>query len=312
MLPKVSAQNYERCYFSRLKKLFQSDINYKDYSFYVPETKRAIVGNIPSEIINLFEPDKRETNIKIFQSVLAETAKLSREENDITKVNKFLATGLRDIMPKGTNVDFKYVGYGGYKDVYKLSIKDVENKKIMHDKAFHVYKINNASMARKSHGLYAEPNAWYYLQRNIGHSTDKTQFTKHYISDMQSGYSLTEFADNEITKTTAEFDHNRILGVILTDTQNNPRINKKVYDIGGLIRIQGAIKDRTTLKYFKKIANRNTQKEREEVVKNLTEKVENIKTPHRDKIIEALDYYKGLPPWYWSRTSENIPIRMIW
>lgn len=312
MLRKVSFENYERCFPKRLKKFFQSDLNYKDYNYYISEMKTATVGNIPHEIIKLFKPEKCGENAKLFLSAIAETVQIIRKEKDLEKAGEKLSENLKNIMSESIKTELEYIGYGGYKNVYRFGLKDRDGKKIMHDKALLVYNTDNAVYGRKSHGLYAEPNSWYYLQKNIGHSMDKTQFTKHYISDMKSGYSITEFIDDDITKTTSEFDHNRMFGLILTDVQNNPRKNKKIYDIGGLIRYSGTINDRTTLKFFKKIANRNTQKEREQVVNQLTEKVKNPKTPLRNKIQEALDYYNNLPSWYFTRTSENIPIRMIW
>ena len=38
----------------------------------------------------------------------------------------------------------------------------------------------------------------------------------------------------------------------------------------------------------------------------------NYKTPLREKMSNAIEYYKSLPDWYWTKTSENIPICMIW
>lgn len=104
----------------------------------------------------------------------------------------------------------------------------------MHDKAFLVYDINNRLCIEKFHGAYAEPNSWIYLQWNMGHKPENTQFIKHYFSDLKKGYSITEFIDTNISKTTKEFEHNRLLGLILTDSNNNPRKDKKVYDIDGL------------------------------------------------------------------------------
>ena len=88
-------------------------------------------------------------------------------------------------------------------------------------------------------------------------------------------------------------------------------INKKVYDIGGLQKYRNFMNDRTAIKYFKKIANRTTEKEREQVARQLTEQAQNKKTPHRDKILTALDFYNSLPAWYWTRTSERIPMWML-
>lgn len=312
MLGKISAINYERCYPSRLKKFFQSNLNYKTYQDFVPYTKNATVGNIPNEIIQMFSPNERAAKIKTFQSAIAQATNTSRAGKNEEEIRQVLSDGLKDIMPKGTQTELEYIGYGGFKDVYRFGLKDKDGKKLMHDKALLVYKTYYSALARKSHGPYAEPNSWYYLQKNMGRSMDNTQFTRHYISDMKNGYSLTEFIDNDIPATKKEFDQNKIFGLILTDSKNNPRHNKKIYDIGGILRYSGALEDRTAIKYFRKIANKNTQKEREQVAEQLTKKTENIKTPHRDKILMALEYYKGLPPWYFTRTSDNIPIRMIW
>lgn len=309
---KIDVTNYERCYPSRLKRYYQSNLNYKNYMDFVPYAKRAVIGNIPPEIINLFKPTERADKIKQFQSVLADTTQACRDNKEISEISEVLNSGLKEIMPQGTKSEIEYIGEGGYKKVYRLSLKDKNGEKITHDKALLVYAMNNGVYARKSHGVYAEPNSWFYLQKNIGHPMDNTQFTKHYISDMKNGYSLTEFIDEDIPKTSKDFEHNRILGLILTDRQNNPRKNKKVYDIGGMLRHSDALTDRLTLKYFKKIAVRNSQKEREMVLNQLKKKAENPKTPLRDKITAAIDYYNWLPAWYWNRTSETVPIRMIW
>ena len=312
MLEKISAIKYERCYPSRLKSFFQSKINYKTYSDIVPYAKRAVVGNIPSEIISLFSKSEREYKIKAFQSALSQTVQACREKKDVSEINEVFRNGIKDIMPDGTQTEMEYIGQGGYKKVYRMSISDKAGKKVMHDKALLVYDMNYAVFARQSHGVYAEPNSWYYLQKNIGHKMDTTQFTRHYISDMKSGYSITEFIDSDIRNTTHEFQHNRMYGLILTDSANNKRINKKVYDIGGMLKITDSLQDRLELKYFKKIANRNTQKEREQVATQLTEKTKNPKTPHRDKIIRAVEFYRELPESYWKRNSETIPIKLIW
>lgn len=300
MLGKINLQNYEKCYPKRLKRYFQSDLNYKTYNSFVPYTERPVVGNIPVEIIKLFKPNERGEKIKRFQEVLSEVSQVAKKGYDLDKMNNTLQSGLKNILEEGIKPELEYVDYGGYKKVYRLGLKNKDGKKIMHDKAFHLYNMSNDVYKGKNHGVYAEPNAWFYLQKNMGHPADKTQFTKHYISDLKNGYSLTEFVDEDIPKTTNEFNSKKILGLILTDRNTNPKLRKKVYDIGGLIKSSDAINDRTTLKYFKKIANRNTPEEREKVVNQLTEKVKNPRTPLRDKILTALKYYKELPPWYWN------------
>ncbi len=47
--------------------------------------------------------------------------------------------------------------------------------------------------------------------------------------------------------------------------------------------------DKTVVKYYKKIMNRNTEKEKKEVLENLKKLVENLKAPNRNKIQIAID-----------------------
>ena len=312
MLPKIDFTNYERCYPKRLKNFFRTNINYKTYPHFVEHTSCSTVGSIPHEIVKLFEGNNKSDKIKFFLSELGNTANKIRKGEKIETTKQIFTENLKNIMPENTKIHLDYVGRGGYKSVYRFGISDKNGNKIMHDKALHIYDKNTSTYCDDTHGIYAEPNSWIYLQWNMGHKSDKTQFTKHYISDLRNGYSVTEFIDEEIPKTTKNFEHNRILGLILTDTFNNPRINDKIYDIGGLKKHSDFINDKLTLKYFKKIANRNSKEEREKVIRQLEQQIENPKTPLREKMSNAIEYYKSLPDWYWTKTSENIPICMIW
>lgn len=309
MLEKVSAINYERCYPSRLKGFFQSSLNYKTYQDFVPYAKSSIVGNLPHEIVELFSPAERKVKLKEFQQVLAETAQACRDER-YADVHEIFQKGIESLIPNSkAYIDF--TGDGGYKDVWRITITDAQYKKIMHDKALLVYRKGNDVYSNVTHGLYAEPNSWIFLQSNMGCAVDNTQFTKHYISDLKNGYSLTEFIDKDIPVTKHNFEHNRLLGLYLSDCRMNHRKNNKVYDIGGLLRDKTFIKDRTTLKFFRKIANRNTEKERQEVASQLSKRAENPRTPLRRNIVEALDFYNSLPQWYWNMHRENVPNRKL-
>lgn len=312
MLPKINSQSYEQCYPKRLKKFFQRNLNYISYSAFVSKMDNATVGSIPKEIVKLFDGKEKAEKIKLFQVALGETADAIRDKKCSEKKLEVLSNNFNKILPNDTQIKLEYIGRGGYKNVYKLGLKDRAGNKIMHDKAFLVYDMDNELFTQRFHGAYAEPNSWIYLQWNMGHKPKNTQFIKHYFSDLKNGYSLTEFIDNDIANTTKEFEHNKLLGLILIDCDNNPRINKKVYDIGGLTQYDKFFSDRLNLKYFKKIANRNSKNEREKVVIQLAEQIKNPKIPHRDKMANAITFYKSLPEWYWSRTSEKIPITMIW
>lgn len=59
MLNKVPNVNYEKCYPSRLKRIFRRDINYLTYKKFVPYTKNQIIGNIPIELLNYLKKIKQ-------------------------------------------------------------------------------------------------------------------------------------------------------------------------------------------------------------------------------------------------------------
>ena len=47
--------------------------------------------------------------------------------------------------------------------------------------------------------------------------------------------------------------------------------------------------DKTVRKYFNKIVNRNTKKEKEDLINNLKKLISNPKTPLRNKIAQAIE-----------------------
>lgn len=311
MLEKLSSTC--ECYPRRLKDFFKQRIQYSTYNKFVPKTERAVVGNIPIEVINLFKPSEKKEKILAFQKALSDTAKYVRDAHEESMIdftqdseecinailkkrgisaNIFLNEMLENVLPKDYKVEFEYVNYGGFKDVYKLGIKDNNNKKIMHDKAFQVYRyLSETTEFGKEHGNCAESNLWMYLSYRTGHPLDKTQFTKHYISDLHAGYSLTEFVDKSITKTKKPLDIKDELFLRYKDKEHNPFILKKIYDVGGFVKIPFYTDDKMVVRYYKQIANRNSQKEKQQVLSQLTAKIQNPKTPHRDKMIKAIELF---------------------
>ena len=314
MAIKINFTDYEKCYPSRLKKFFRSNFNYKTYDEFIPNMKNQIVGNFPPEIINLFGVNKSE-NIKQFQQAMGEFVQYLRQcyiefkKNNIIQFNftdmdsedlklfekkssEFLNSMLKNIVPKGIKAKLEYVGKGGWKNVFKFSMYDY-GEKIMHDKALQIfYNIScPVKSLRNSQGIYAETNFWVYLKNIIGHNMDKTQFTKYYMSDLKNGYSMTEFADSDITVTSAPFDFENIARIFYTDTTNEP-INGKIYDVGGCLKFPGFIKDKVVLKYFKKLMYRTPGKDLTDYTERLKLLIQNPKTPHRDKIKQALELFQ--------------------
>ncbi len=319
MLGRINLLNYEKCYPSRLKKFFRADINYHTYDQFIPNMKNTVVGNIPPEIIALFK-DNKGKQIKAFQNALSDTAKylrgcyksakeqnlISHDFNDLCEdlslfensVSSIVTRRLEGILPDGLSAELKYIGRGVWGNVFKFSIKNKHGEKIMHDKALKVYHDPKCKIKGISHiqNNYAEANFWTFIKYAAGHKLDKTQFTKHYISDVKSGYALTEFIDSGIEQTKSPIDFENIFGITYMDVFNDP-INNKLYDAGGFVKdnrlsTSGFIDDKIVRRYFKKLLFRNSEKELNKVINDLENKIANPKTPHRDKIQRALELFK--------------------
>ena len=315
MLTKVPSVNFEKCYPSRLKGFFKKDFNYRTYNDFVPNSKGQFVGNLPHEIIDLFKGKDKVKKIKCFQSALANASKYIRECYKQCKKGGLINTSLEDlapenlkiinqelssylngmlngVVPKGVKAKLAYTGRGYWGNVFKFSMSD-KNGKIMHDKAIKVF--HNIQCADKSlsanQGVYAEANFWTFLKNIIGHKMDKTQFTRHYISDLKSAYSMTEFADKNVAKTTTPIDFEKLFKIFYTD-YSNEKINEKIYDIGGCIKFPGFINDKVILKFFKKLMHRNSEKDLQPLLNDLQAKAQNPKTPHRNKIQKALELFE--------------------
>lgn len=313
MFRPVNFPNYEKCYPSRLKRYFRSNINYNTYNQFVSETKCAIVGNLPSELIKILGNEK---DIKEFQNSLADITIFIRTLYNNAKAQpefsfynpKGLYSTLDTIAQNAENVynkrlekfsgkqilaHIKYIDRGANANVFKLSLYDKDGNKIMHDKAlkvFHCLESKFPNISRK-HGNYAEANFWTFLKFWAGHKLDKTQFTKHYISDMKSGYSLTEFIDRGITRTTAPLDYGKMLKIYYLDLFNNKAKLQKLYDAGGFQKLLEFIDDKVVMKNFKKLFHRS-EKELPQVMANMKTLIQNPKTPHRDKIQKAIELFE--------------------
>lgn len=314
---KISFENYERCYPKRLKKFFQSSINYKTYDSFIPQMQRAVVGNIPPELIKLFPEATRGTDIKNFQNALGDISKYIRASYEKISHDKNFAyldpetyrpsQAMKDWMNGVNNVfngclrrfsntqltgNLEYIDRGVAAKVFKMSIFDKNGKKVMHDKALKVYHQIKFMVPEFNgiHGNFAEANTWTYLKFNIGHNLDKTQFTKHYISDLHNGYGLTEFIDYNIAKTTAPVDFVKLFGIKYRDSVNNRPIYNKMYDLGGFDKTPDFTDDKVVLRFFKKLYYRSP-KELPQTLSQLEALAQNPKTPHRNKIQQAIDLF---------------------
>lgn len=318
MLAKISPINYERCYYKRLKRLFETNINLHSYNNFIPNMERAVVGNIPIEIIKIFPKQTRGESIKTFQKVLSQTAvtlrqayyEIRKEPNfSFTNSNYRPSTYVQRIASKGEEIlnqelakmfgenfihsKVEYVGNGSFKNVFKLSLFDNKNKKIMHDKAFQIYhQVSEGNpYYSKIHNTYAEANFWTFLKRIAGHKLDNTQFTKHYISDLHSGYCMTEFIDEQIPRTTNPLDMQKLFNFKNPfDKDCNHKIMGKEYDGGGYEGNKNFITNKILIRYLKQLYY-SKGKQLEEVRTKLQNLAQNPKTPYRKEIQKIIEMY---------------------
>lgn len=316
---KIQLKNYEQCYPKRLKRLFRSNINLRTYNSFIPKMERAVVGNIPIEIIKMFPKKFRGEKIKAFQNALAETTLKLRSEYKTTKnLEEFTlfdenyrpSKYLKDIAKAGENflniklaeyfgTDFfnakiSFAGNGTYGMVYKLSLLNNQGERVMHDKALKVFH-NISCEPTHLHNNYAEANFWTFLKYIAGHKLDKTQFTRHYISDLHSGYTLTEFIDPQITRTTSKLAILKLFNIKNPqDTICNMTIMGKLYDVGGFEKNKNFTADKIILKHLKKLFYANKKKELQNRLNALKLLIQNPKTPHRDKLQKVLELYENI------------------
>lgn len=108
--------------------------------------------------------------------------------------------------------------------------------------------------------------------------------------NLEHNFSLSPFADDTLPPVTKKLNLNKI-GIEETDVTFNATntVAGRVIDMGGMAIENPVLMDKTVLKFYKKIVNRNTEKEQKEVITNLKKLIENPKTPNRSKIEEAIE-----------------------
>lgn len=320
MLGSISAikTNYEKCGYSRLKRLFQKDINFRKYDEFVPNAKSQVVGNLPSEMIRYIVtnfPDKKADKIKQFQKTLGDVAVFVREsmqelkkerriyhgldeldDDEIvlfqSEMSKILKNGTFGILPQNSSADFKYIDRGAFGQVFKLSVKDENGRNLMPDSAMKIYYKINSPVVPHIQGNYAEANFITFIKRVLGHDMGKSQFAKHYISDMKNGYSLSEFLYWDGDYDFVGRDYKRYFRVDSNDALKS-FIAGKIFDWGGFFKMADFTGDKITIRYLKKLYNHPNMtgslfEQYEKILKNK-------KNPQKEKIKKALDlYYQGL------------------
>ncbi|MBE7712646.1 MAG: hypothetical protein E7Z87_02770 [Cyanobacteria bacterium SIG26] len=313
MLSRIQNTTQQLYYPTRLKRFFQSHLNSQKYTKIIPNIKQATVGSLPTEIIKAFD-GKKSTNSKIFLRALADITKFLRAtylnlngsfeynlnklpkdivQNFERKASNLFTNNIKHLFPSGTTAEIKFAGKGEFGSVYQISLFDKNKKKLMHDKALKVYHsiIDKEEGWHSAHGNYAEANFWTYIKYHAGHSLSKTQLTKHYLSDMKSGYALTEFIDEDITKTTSPLNIKGLFKIRNQDIFGNKPILGKLYDVGLFFKEKNFTGDKMVLRYLKKLYYRS-EKDLKPFFEGLLDQSQNPKNEHRNKIKTAIEIFK--------------------
>lgn len=144
--------------------------------------------------------------------------------------------------------------------------------------------------AFKVHSTSAEANSTMFVKRVVGHTLDKTNLINPDMFDLRSNYSIAPFSDYTLPKITSEINFSRY-GLKHTDISKNPdnTVAGRIVDFGGIVLKNKKLADKTVLKYYKKIMNRENVRERAELIRRYKELAKNPRTPLRNKIQQAIE-----------------------
>lgn len=126
------------------------------------------------------------------------------------------------------------------------------------------------------------------LKHILGHDISRTNAVNTDMFDVGKGYALSQYSDGTLPKVVSEINFNR-LGLKARDLHKNNLVNSRIIDFGAITGANEALLDKTVLKYYKQIMNRNNAEERLEVMFRLKRLAEAPKTPLRNKIQKAVD-----------------------
>ncbi len=149
------------------------------------------------------------------------------------------------------------------------------------------------SAASNLHGNLPEANAITFIKKFAGHKIG--QKDNLILPDLcgigNNGFSLAKFTDKTAPKPTRKLDLVN-LGIISSDTSeySDNVIQGRIIDFGGMYHsFSGELKDKTTLKYFKKIMNRPENQRQAFINRYTQEAAQTRDLTLKEKIMAALD-----------------------
>ncbi|MDR1327385.1 MAG: hypothetical protein LBJ74_03150 [Heliobacteriaceae bacterium] len=239
-------------------------------------------------------------------------AQIQNIKNLCAQAGEALQKTFRNILPKGTEVKLSYLGTGGHANAYKMEFLDNKGLQLFQDRVLKVYKTMDDKIERylvgenisspseaaikicrndfRVHGAAAEANSAAMIKRGLGHNLSKTDLIKPDMFDTKNGFAILPFADEFLPAVTKKADL-KYLGMFSADFHAGNRHAGRIFDYGQVEMRKGCedLTDKTVLKYFKKVMNRTNVEERHELLCRYKRLAENPKTPHRDKILKAIE-----------------------
>lgn len=236
-------------------------------------------------------------NQKIFNDY---TIKLYRDRKESNQISLELNNKIKETLYGLDNQEIKelYKEYPVYKNGTKEDWERIFKNFRKENKPFSPEELEAAkkkdthlAAAYCSNGVKAEANTYFYIQKALGHSVHNTNLNKHFMFDIENRFNISAFSDKTIPRIKKRINFSQ-LGLIPIDSYDNYSniVYGRIIDVGGMSKKNDILTDKTVRKFYKKIVNRNTKQERQQVVDNLKKLAKNPKTPDRKKILAAIEY----------------------
>lgn len=243
--------------------------------------KSTVVGNLPPILFNALPKENIASKIKeilkIFEEVSLEIRqfrptsdkeyserKNKRPESAVLKLKRIFID--LNLIKEEDPFDLLFIGEGNYKKAYKIhGVKDPKTGEELCYKVFHMVDKTPEWHKYKTHGNYAELNTAIYWMKTFGYNTQRGKF---YFGEINSGYFVDKFIDENVERPKKEKDAFEV-GLKLTDEFSGDvghnRIHKYSIDPGGP-RIVNRVKNSSKIarKIFKQIENTPVEKREEE------------------------------------------------
>lgn len=153
-------------------------------------------------------------------------------------------------------------------------------------------KVKYYQNTENMHGILAEANSFYYLQKANGKNFKNSNLAQFYLFDTKNKYTISDYIEKQNPKL-QPFNFTKT-GTIHTDWKSRNIINGVCVDMGGIKLVTPELSDPVIRRIVHKICSQKNEKIRQQTI----EKYENILlqniVPDRYKIKKALEIYYSL------------------